>query len=394
MTLGSQKAPSVQSKGEPPWLRPRSLYVHVPFCAHKCGYCDFASLAGVDDLADRYLDALAQEMRRGLNDRPSVDTIFIGGGTPTRLDARQLERLLALIQDLVELTPSGEWTVEANPGTLDAQKVRVLAEGGVNRVSLGAQSFQPSSLKALERNHHPEDVPRAVELIHPWFQRWSLDLIFGAPGSSLGQWSDDLERAIALGPSHLSCYGLVYEKGTSLWKQWNAGEVLAVAEEVEHDMYALTIDRLSDAGLRHYEISNFARPGHESQHNLVYWANDAYYGFGLGATRYVDGVRSSNTRDLLAYLRRIESGQEATGPTERLGSEERARETAVLMLRRLELGIDRQDFRRRCGLDLDVLCGESLSRSVARGWLIDDGRRLKLSRSGLFLADTVMSDLL
>jgi oxygen-independent coproporphyrinogen-3 oxidase len=370
------------------------LYVHIPFCAHKCGYCDFASLAGADDLADRYLDALDREMRRGLGGRPRVDTIFLGGGTPTRLDARQLGRLLGLIRDLVELTPGGEWTVEANPGTLDEEKVGVLAEGGVNRVSLGAQSFQPSALKALERNHDPEDVPRAVDLIRRRFDRWSLDLIFGAPGSTLAQWGDDLDRAIALGPSHLSCYGLVYEKGTSLWKQWNAGEVRAVAEEVEHDMYALTIDRLVGAGLRHYEISNFARPGHESRHNLVYWANDAYYGFGLGATRYVDGVRSSNTRDLLAYLRRIEGGREATGPTERLDPEDRARETAVLMLRRLELGIDREDFRRRCGLDLDALCGESLARSVARGWLIDDGRRLKLSRGGLFLADTVMSDLL
>lgn len=394
MTMVSQDSRNVRSDGEPPWLRPRSVYVHIPFCAHKCGYCDFASLAGADDLADRYLDALDQEMRRGLDGRPRVETIFIGGGTPTRLGPRQLERLLARIRDLAELTPGGEWTVEANPGTLDDRKVTVLAEGGVNRISLGAQSFQPSSLKALERNHDPEDVPRAVELIKRRFERWSLDLIFGAPGSTLDQWRDDLERAIALGPSHLSCYGLVYEKGTSLWKQWNAGEVQAVAEDVEHDMYAMTIDRLTDAGLRHYEISNFARPGHESQHNLVYWANDAYYGFGLGATRYVDGVRSSNTRDLLAYLRRIEQGQEATGPTERLEQEQRARETAVLMLRRLELGIDREDFRARCGLDLDAICGKSLARSVARGWLIDDGRRLKLSRTGLFLADTVMSDLL
>lgn len=256
------------------------------------------------------------------------------------------------------------------------------------------QSFQPSSLKALERNHDPIDVPRAVDLIRPRFEQWSLDLIFGAPGSTLTQWDDDLDRALELNPSHLSCYGLVYEKGTSLWKQWNAGQVRAVDEDVEHDMYAHTIDRLSQVGLRQYEISNFALPGHESRHNLVYWANDAYYGFGLGAARYVGGIRSSNTRDSPAYLRRLESGMEATGPVEQLDPESRARETAVLMLRRILLGIDRQDFLHRTGLELDILCGESISKSVSRGWLEDDGRHVRLTRMGVFLADSVMSDLL
>ncbi|RUL87691.1 radical SAM family heme chaperone HemW [Tautonia sociabilis] len=379
---------------DPPWIRPRAAYIHIPFCAHKCGYCDFASLAGADHLANRYLDALAAELELALDGPRPVASLFIGGGTPTRLNADQLSRLLATIARWFPLLDDGEWTVEANPGTLDPDKVDALASGGVNRISLGAQSFQPSSLRALERNHDPDDVSRAVALIAPRFDRWSLDLIFGAPGSTLDQWRDDLDRALALGPSHLSCYGLVFEKGTSLWKRRLDGLVRPVDEEVEHAMYAETIDRLSAAGLLQYEISNFARPGHESRHNLVYWANDAYYGFGLGAARYVAGVRSVNTRDLPAYLRRIESGQDATGPVERLDPEARARETAVLMLRRTAIGIDREDFRLRTGFDLDALCGPSLRRSCSRGWLEDDGRRVRLTRSGLFLADTVMSDLL
>jgi oxygen-independent coproporphyrinogen-3 oxidase len=389
----SRESSEAEAVARPPWSWPRAAYVHVPFCAHKCGYCDFAALAGADALADRYLDALEREAGR-LNGPHPVETIFVGGGTPTRLDAGQLRRLMAMIRRAFPLAPGGEWTVEANPGTLDAAKADVLADAGVNRVSLGAQSFRPSSLAVLERNHAPEEVARAVELVRPRFPRWSLDLIFGVPGSSLDDWRADLETALKLGPAHLSCYGLVYEKGTRLWDQWRKGQVQALDEETERAMYAHTLDRLTEAGLLPYEISNFARPGHESRHNLVYWANDAYFGLGLGAARYVEGVRATNTRDLPAYLKRMESGDDPTGPHEHLDPEARARETAVLMLRRTALGIDRADYRNRTGFDLDELLGTGLTRHIAGGLLADDGRTVRLSRAGLFLADTVLSDLL
>ena len=367
--------------------------MHVPFCAHKCGYCDFASLAGVDHLADRYLAALERELAMLGQPRP-VETIFIGGGTPTRLSAGQLDRLLRVTRTWFPLQDGGEWTVEANPGTLDAEKVAVLAEGGVNRVSLGAQSFQPALLQALERNHGPEEVPRAIELIRSRIERWSFDLIFGVPGSNPALWEQDLEEALALGPAHLSCYGLVYEKGTALWKQWNAGLVREVDEESERAMYAHTMDRLAVAGLAQYEISNFARVGEECRHNLVYWANDAYFGVGLGAARYVDGVRSVNIRDLPAYLKRLEAGELATGPTETLDPEARARETAVLMLRRTVQGLERADFLWRTGFSIDALAGAAVERAVSRGLLEDDGVRLCFTREGLFLADSVLCELL
>ncbi len=267
--------------GEPPWHWPRAAYVHVPFCAHKCGYCDFASLAGADHLADRYLAALEREMELTLAGPQEVNTIFVGGGTPTRLDAAQLQRLTRLIRRWFLLAPGAEWTVEANPGTLDVAKADVLAEAGVNRVSLGAQSFRPDSLRVLERHHGRDEVERAVEIVRPRFPRWSLDLIFGVPGSTLADWERDLDIALALEPAHLSCYGLVFEKGTPLWKQRERGEVQPLDEELERSMYETTIERLGDFGLRMYEISNFARPGHESRHNLVYWANEAYFGFGV-----------------------------------------------------------------------------------------------------------------
>jgi putative oxygen-independent coproporphyrinogen III oxidase len=393
MIAPSEKTARPRATELPPWVWPRAAYVHVPFCAHKCGYCDFASLANADHLADRYLAALEHEME--LLETPQyVDSIFVGGGTPTRLDPAQLARLLALVRRWFPLQPGGEWTVEANPGTLDAEKSDVLAVGGVNRVSLGAQSFHPELLKALERNHTPDEVPRALEWIRPRFERWSFDLIFGVPGSTIDQWQADLETALALRPPHLSCYGLVYEKGTPLWRQRSEGLVRAIDEETERAMYAHTIDRLENAGLAMYEISNFARPGHESRHNLVYWANDAYFGVGLGAARYIRGLRSTNTRELTAYLRRLELGRPASGPSELLDAEGRARETAVLMLRRTSLGIDRADFALRTGFDLDELAGPVLARFVVQQLLADDGQCVRFTREGLFLADSVLCELL
>ncbi len=297
-----------------------------------------------------------------------------------------------MIRRWLPLAGGGEWTVEANPGTLDEAKADVLASAGVDRISLGAQSFQPRLLRALERNHAPEEVPRAVGIVRDRFPRWSLDLIFGVPGSTADDWRADLDAAMALEPSHLSCYGLVYEKGTALWKQLQRGDVDPVAEEEERRMYELVMDRLESAGLLMYEISNYARPGHESRHNLVYWANDAYWGLGLGAAQYVDGLRTVNTRDLPAYLKRIEAGESAVGPTERLGHEEHARETAMLMLRRTQIGIDRDDFRYRTDFDLDALLGPVIARFVAEGLLEDDGRRVRLTREGRFLADRVLCE--
>jgi oxygen-independent coproporphyrinogen-3 oxidase len=386
--------PLISSRPLPPWRWPRAAYVHVPFCARKCGYCDFASVAGAEDAADRYLAALEREVQSQLGEAQEVDTIFVGGGTPTRLDGGQLRRLMSIIRRWLPLAPGGEWTVEANPGTLDGEKVEVLASSGVNRISLGAQSFHPAVLAVLDRDHGRTEVERAVALVRPAFPRWSLDLIFGVPGSSLPSWQDDLEIAVDMEPAHLSCYGLVFEKGTPLWKEWQNGRVRPLDEELERAMYEATIDRLGTAGLLMYEISNFARPGDECRHNLVYWANDAYFGFGLGAARYIQGRRSVNTRDLSAYLRRIEAGLAAEGPHEELDPEREARETAILMLRRVALGIDRREFFLRTGFELELLFGPALEEFRRSQHIEDDGERIRLSREGLFIADFIFRKLL
>jgi oxygen-independent coproporphyrinogen-3 oxidase len=382
------------SKSSPSWIYPRAAYLHIPFCAHKCGYCDFASVAGQDDLADRYLVALESEISRTLSSQTLVDTIFVGGGTPTRLNSGQLEQFCRTTQRHFQLAQNGEWTVEANPGTLDAEKVEILKSHGVTRISLGAQSFNLDALAALERNHNPSDVFRSVDLIKSAGLNWSIDLIFGAPGSNSSVWETDMDIALSLSPDHLSCYGLIYEKGTALWKQLQAGQVEPIPEETEANMYERTIERLAESGLIQYEISNYARPGFECRHNLVYWANDAYFGFGLGAARYMNGLRATNIRDLPGYIRRMDQGLDATGPSEQITPEERARETATLMIRRVQMGINRADFLTRTGFSIDELAGPSIIKHIQNGLLTDDGSTIRLTRQGVMLGDTVASDFL
>jgi oxygen-independent coproporphyrinogen-3 oxidase len=376
----------------PPWLWPRAAYIHVPFCAHRCGYCDFAIAVGQDDFIERYLDALAAELA-GLGQARPVQTLFIGGGTPTYLRARQLGRLVADVRHWLPPQPGHEFTIEANPGTLDAEKVAVLAAHGVTRVSLGAQSFHPHLLRVLERDHAPEDVPAAVGRVRERIAEVSLDLIFGVPGQSLDDFRTDLDRALALRPDHISTYGLTYEKGTPLWKRRERGAVRPLEEEAELALYAHAIDTLEAAGFEHYEISNFARPGRRSRHNQVYWANEAYFGFGMGAARYVLGRRELNTRDLRGYVRRALAGESVVFQSEQLSPEERARETMAVQLRRAE-GIGRRRFREQTGSDLDDIAGPAIARHVDLGLLADDGQAVRLTRQGKYVADAVISALL
>jgi oxygen-independent coproporphyrinogen-3 oxidase len=379
-------------KDRPPWRWPCAAYVHVPFCAHRCGYCDFAIAVGHDELIDRYIDALAAELAT-LGEPHPVQTLFLGGGTPTHLDARQLERLLQALSRWLPLEADHEFSVEGNPGSLDADKVAVLADHGVNRVSLGAQSFHPHLLRTLERDHAPADVPRAVERIRKRIDNVSIDLIFGVPGQTLHEWRADLDQALVLAPNHFSTYGLTYEKGTPLWKQRQRGQVKALDEETELTLYASAIDTLEASGFEHYEISSFARPGRRCRHNQVYWANHAHLGFGMGAARYVNGRRELNTRNLHDYLRRALAGEPTTFQAEELDPEERSRETLALGLRRSE-GVERRGFREQTGFELDALVGPTLVQQVELGLLLDVGGRVCLTRRGKYVADAVIERLL
>jgi oxygen-independent coproporphyrinogen III oxidase len=371
----------------PAWLWPRAAYLHVPFCAHHCGYCDFAVTAGQDNLIDLYIEALAVELTR-LESPAPVDTIFIGGGTPTYLSARQLSRLLMEVNQWLPLRDLGEFSVESTPESLDAYKVAVLADHGVTRVSLGVQSFHQPLLAQLDRIHTPDHVAPAVERIRRRIADVSLDLIFGVPEQTVAQWDADLAAALSLRPDHVSTYGLTYEKGTPLWKRQQHGLVRSVTEDDELAMYELAMDRLSAAGFEHYEVSNFARPGRRCRHNETYWANEAYFGFGVGAARYSMRQRELNVRNTEEYIRRILAGEPATFQSEQLAPEESARETAAIQLRR-SAGIVRDQFRAQTDYDLDELTAGRIGPYVVEGLLSDDGKSVSLTRRGRCVADAI-----
>ena len=371
----------------------RAAYVHVPFCAHRCGYCDFTLVAGRDDLIDDYLAALEVELR-SLGRRIPVDTLFFGGGTPTHLPADRLDRLLRLVCTWFEPAAEGEFSVEANPYGLTTEKVETLARHDVNRVSLGVQSFDAAHLATLERDHRREDILTAVERLRAASIRSvGIDLIFAVPGQTLDNWRATLDEAIALKPDHVSTYGLTIERGTAFWSRKLKGTLQPVPDETERAMYDLAMEQLPRAGFEQYEISNYAVPGCECRHNLVYWRGESYFAFGPGAARYVDGVRSTNHRSVTTWIRRTLAGQPAHGDIETLSPEERAREGIMLGLRRV-VGVERDRFARQFGFDLDELCGETIREMCARGWLEDTGEAIRLTREGRFVADSVIAEFL
>ena len=359
------------------WFTPTAAYVHLPFCAHHCGYCDFAVAVGQDDRRGDYLRALAAELRR-LETPRAVDTLFFGGGTPTYLTTRELQTCLGDVLGWFRLNPGHEFSVEANPGTLDADKAKLLAEHGVTRVSLGCQSFDEGVLRVLERDHRPADVFRAIDVLRKHDVTLSLDLIFGVPGQTAALWDADLSQVLALAPDGIATYGLTYEKGTRLWKQQRDGQVQPVGEDSELAFYERAMDRLGEAGFVQYELSNFARPGRACRHNQAYWANDAHFGFGMGAAEYVDGVRRLNTRDLSGYVRKALAGGSTAFQTERLSPRDRALETIGQNLRRLR-GIERDDFRLRTGFALDDLAADAIAKMTALELIEDDGERVRLA---------------
>ena len=329
-----------------PEKRPLGLYLHIPFCRSKCAYCDFYSLpAGGAEAMDRYAAALdrALEEARGLASRYRVDSVYFGGGTPSYFGSRRLAGLLEAILERYPVDSGAEITLEANPDSLeDPADILALRRAGFNRVSLGVQSADDRQLRALGRPHTFAQAARAVSLLRQGgFQNLSLDLIYGLAGQSLADWQETVERTAALEPEHLSCYGLKLEEGTPLWRR--RSRLSFPDGDLQADMYLWTVERLGQLGYGQYEISNFARPGYPSRHNLKYWTLEEYAGFGPGAHSDVGGARWALPRDLEAFCRgALLPEREAIGPLERL------REYLLLGLRTAE-GISREEFSRRGG---------------------------------------------
>lgn len=376
---------------------PQALYVHVPFCAAFCSYCDFASELYTPALVERYLTALDKELAtRVAQLAPAKSfaprTIYIGGGTPSALSAAELARLLEILAQRVDVRGVEEFTIEANPGTVDGAKLELLRRRGVNRVSFGVQSFQPRLLKLLGRIHGPEEGRQAVRLARgAGFENVSVDLMHGLPTQTRDELRRDLDEVVALRTEHVSAYGLSYEEGTPLREAVERGGVARLAAEEEAAHYMTVMAALEQAGLAQYEISNYARPGRESRHNLVYWRNEAYLGVGASAASFVNWERSRNQSDLEAYLRGVEATGTACEETETLDETARAREALVLELR-LRRGVDVDEFRQRWGFDC-LGASAALPRFLEQGLMerMPDGRYL-VSRRGLPVADSILAE--
>jgi oxygen-independent coproporphyrinogen-3 oxidase len=367
------------------------VYVHVPFCARKCPYCDFASYAGRDDEQDAVVTAILAEARTRL-DGSGARTLYVGGGTPTHLDAARLHRLLDGVRTAMGRPPPEEFTVEANPGTLDATKLDALVRAGVTRVSLGAQSFDDDVLARLGRIHRAEDTRRAVRAVRAAaIDDLSLDLILAAPGQDLRAQEADLEAAISLAPDHVSAYVLTVEAGTPLARAVERGEVAAPDADREAAHLALAVRVLEASGFRRYEVSNYARPGRPCRHNLAYWRGADWIGLGPGAHTHVRPRRSKNVDDPAEYVARIGRGGLAaewveTAPPEVVLFE------ALLMGLRLVDGVDLQELTERTGRDPRRLFGVAIARHAEAGLLVREGDRLRATARGLDLLSRVLVD--
>lgn len=371
---------------------PRAAYVHVPFCRHRCGYCNFTLVAGRDDLIEDYLRAIAAEI--GASEGfAEIDTLYFGGGTPTHLEPDQLRQLVNSALHRHPLAIGYEFTVEANPIDVDPAMIETLSALGVTRISLGGQSFRREKLQLLERDHEAVDIRRVVKVAQNANMQVALDLIFATPGETLDQWADDMEAAISIGPDHVSTYGLTFEQGTTFWSRGLSGELAEVEEELQREMYSLAIDRLAAAGYEQYEVSNFARRGCRSRHNQVYWSGDGYFAYGPGAARYIDGVRETNHRSTTKYLQRVLAGESPVAEREELSPEARSRELLVFGLRRID-GVSRRHFWNRTGFSCDDLIGKPLRKFIDLGLLVDDGEQIRLTREGLFVSDAIWPEML
>lgn len=369
-------------------LAPRALYVHLPFCARQCPYCDFPTARLDRGLEDRYLEALGSELARRAPQGFAPRTVFLGGGTPAELTTPGIERLVALLGPLCRA--AREVTLEANPRTLLPRKLAALRSGlGVTRVSLGAQSFSPPLLERLGRFHRPEDVVRAVATAREvGVEQVSLDLIFAVPGQGAADLQADLAAALALRPDHVSLYCLTIEPGTAYAAAQAQGTLRPQPPGREARLFAQARRTLRAAGFEHYEVSNFARPGRRCAHNQVYWRNHPYLGVGNGAASHLSGERRTNLRDPAAYAACVEAGRDPAAERERLTPERKLRETAYLALR-TSPGIVRRRFLRDCGVDPWAALGPELTRLEGLGLVRRDARRAWLTGRGVTLADAV-----
>ncbi len=390
-----------------------SLYLHIPFCSLKCAYCDFNSYAGLDDLIRPYDDALIDEVRLwgGVAGERPVATVFFGGGTPSLLPLPEIERVMSALRNAFTLQEDAEVSLEANPGTIDLPCLRGLLAAGVNRLSFGVQSFHDDELKALDRIHSAAEAVEGYRWARQaGFQRINLDLIYGLAEQPMFRWRSTIEQAISLEPDHLSLYALTVEEGTKLAYDVDQGRIPEPDPDTQAEMYEWAMDRLDSAGYRQYEISNWAKPGQECRHNLVYWRNGQWLGLGAGAHSHWAGHRFANVYSPKQYVQRmakaVAAGLVAVAPGPELlramphisfvepQSPETAKSDTAILALRLNEGLDVPAFERRFATTLEAAYGPALTELTALGLLERENGRLRLTPRGRLLANEVFVRLL
>ena len=380
------------------------LYLHIPFCVRKCAYCSFVSFPAAAEEKDAYVASLLREaeLRQSEADGP-VETVYIGGGTPSLLSPSQLRRLIAGLREYYEIRPDAELSMESNPGTLTAAFLDTAVSAGVNRLSLGMQAYQPEILQFLGRIHSFEEVSRSVSMARAaGLNNLNLDLIFGIPGQTLSDWDETLDAALSLSPDHLSAYGLIPEEGTPLQRRLENGEAVLPDPDLEREMYDLAIRKLRAADLEQYEISNFARKGYECRHNIGYWTQVPYLGLGLSAASMriqeqtglgLTCLRTANPSDLAAYQEMIRSGNLSAAVRETISPEESRFETMMLSLR-MNRGVSESRFLVMHGVSIDEVYGEKLEEMRKKGLMRHENGAWSLTRKGMDIQNTVLVELM
>lgn len=366
--------------------KPTSAYVHIPFCTQICYYCDFSKVFIKNQPVDSYLEHLIKEYHS--YDIKKLRTLYIGGGTPTALSAPQLAFLLEKLTDKLDLSYLEELTIEANPGDLDEEKIAVLKDSPVNRVSLGVQTFNDRMLKQIGRSHSEKDIYENIaNLKKAGFDNISIDLIYALPKQTMEDVKTNVAKAIALDIPHMSLYSLILENHTVFMNRMRRGKLPLPKEDLEAEMFEYIIAELGKAGFEHYEISNFSKPGFESRHNLMYWDNAEYYGIGAGASGYVDGVRYKNHGPIRHYLEAVKAGN-ARVQEEVLTLKEQMEEEMFLGLRK-KSGVSKKRFEEKFGISFEEQYGAVVSELTEQGLLVPDRDIVRMTKQGLFLGDTV-----
>lgn len=376
----------------------RGVYIHIPFCHQICHYCDFNKFYFKNQPVDAYIEALGEEMRLWTMKHPEsfqqIETIFLGGGTPTALSSEQLTRLIELIRMYIPMNNVTEFTSEANPDELSVAKLRVLFDGAVNRLSMGVQSFDEGLLKKLGRTHSNEHVFETIRQAKAvGFQNISIDLMYGLPGQTMEQWQHTLQQAFALNLPHYSAYSLLVEPKTIFYNEYAKGRLRLTTEDLEGDMYEVLMTEMEHAGLVQYEISNFSKPSFSSIHNTIYWDNDEYAGFGAGAHGYVNGVRYANHGPLKKYMDALQQGQLPIIEQHVVTVQERIEEQMFLGLRKVA-GVTFTEFEKKYDQSLQQYYAKTIEKLCKDGLLEVDDIGIRLTREGRFIGNEVFQQFL